>query len=125
MSLSILIADDAKFSRNILKGLLNKYLKDVKAVSMSEAATGLQALELIRSQPVDVLFLDIHMPELDGFELMKALRAEGYQLKIAICSADFQEETIRRVHELGATTFISKIKLNVDLPLALKAMGVL
>jgi len=122
MPLSILIADDARLTRNILKYLLNAHVKESNII---EAISGQQALDIIRSQPIDILFLDLHMPEIDGFELLKIIQKENYHPKIAVCSADFQDETIQRVKQFGAITFINKTLIRDQFEIALKSLGVI
>lgn len=122
MPFSILIADDARLTRNILKHLIKIHLNGATII---EAITGKQALEIIRSQSIDALFLDLHMPEIDGFELLKILKKEGHHLKIAVCSADFQDETIQRVKNLGASAFINKTLMREQIEPAIKNLGLI
>ncbi len=67
--------------------------------------SGKQALELVKSRKPDVMLLDIVMPEMDGFEVLRQLRAFS-QLPVIACSASSvnQNDAIR----LGANDFVSK-----------------
>jgi YesN/AraC family two-component response regulator len=65
-----LIVDDEKFSRVSLKKLLKPY-SQIEIVD--EAADGLQAIEKIEACKPDLVFLDIQMPGLNGFEVLRAL----------------------------------------------------
>lgn len=85
----------------------------------------MQALQIIRTQPIDLLFLDLNMSELNGMELLCTLQSEGRTLKIAVCSADFQDETQKRVCSYGANTFINKNQLRDQLPSVLSNLGVM
>ena len=67
-----IIIDDEGHARDRIKRLLLNYTDIIRIVS--EASNGLEALELIEMHKPDVIFLDIQMPGLDGFELIKKLK---------------------------------------------------
>jgi len=71
-----LIVDDEKFSRVSLKKLLKPY-SQIEIVD--EAADGLQAIEKIEARKPDLVFLDIQMPGLNGFEVLRNLRSSSSQ----------------------------------------------
>ena len=68
----------------------------------------MEALERIRQGGVDVMLLDLTMPELDGYQVLAQLREEQLQCKTIVISADIQDEAVRRVLALGALAFIKK-----------------
>lgn len=70
MKLRTLLVDDEPLALERLQGFLEK---DEELELVGTSADGLQALEAIRSLKPDLLFLDIQMPELDGFEVLEAL----------------------------------------------------
>ena len=67
-----IIVDDEKLSRSVLKLLLEKNCPVVNVVAV--CADGISALEAIEKYQPELLFLDIEMPGLNGFEVMKACR---------------------------------------------------
>lgn len=69
-----IIIDDESLARDRIRGFLNAYADDVSIVA--EAENGLKGLELIRTHQPDFVFLDIQMPEMDGFAMLKALESE-------------------------------------------------
>lgn len=73
--ISCLIIEDEPLARNLMTEYVTKvpYLRLIQACSNPIAA-----LEILRSQPVDLLFLDIQMPELTGISLLKTLRKKPY-----------------------------------------------
>ena len=81
MSFSILIVDDSRLARKFLKDAL----PDDIEFSISEASNGKEALEFIRNNQVDIMFLDLTMPEMDGFQLLKALKEDDATVKSPIC----------------------------------------
>jgi len=81
-----MIVDDEPLARHGIKQLLAAH-KDVEVVA--EARNGREALRLLRSGPVvDVLFLDVQMPELDGFAVLRALDAERLPAVIFVTAYD-------------------------------------
>jgi chemotaxis protein CheY-P-specific phosphatase CheC len=77
-------------------------------VSVTEAGNGREAMEAIRRGLGQVVLLDLTMPEMDGYQVLSALRAEGLKAQVIVISGDIQEEAVRRVHELGALAFLKK-----------------
>lgn len=71
MNLTCLIVEDEPLARNLMK----EYVQKVSYLNLVEAcASPLAALEILRTQPVDILFLDIQMPEITGISLLKTLQ---------------------------------------------------
>jgi len=71
----VLIIDDEKLARSRLRRMLGKY-EDIEIVG--EAKNGKEALKMIREAHPDVLFLDIRMPLLSGFEMLEKLETSPY-----------------------------------------------
>ncbi len=120
-AVSLLICDDSSLAR---KQLLQA-LPAGWSVEVSQAATGLEALERIRQRGVEVLLLDLTMPELDGYQVLAQLREERLSCKTIVISADVQDEAVRRVLELGALAFIRKPADPVHLHQTLASLGLL
>ncbi|WP_312224861.1 response regulator [Stutzerimonas nitrititolerans] len=120
-AVSLLICDDSSLARKqLLQALPVGWL-----VEVSQAATGLEALECIRQGGVEVLLLDLTMPELDGYQVLAQLREERLSCKTIVISADVQDEAVRRVLELGALAFIRKPADPVHLHQTLASLGLL
>lgn len=100
----LLICDDSNMAR---KQLL-RALPEQWAVSVTQAQNGAQGLEAIRRGLGQVVLLDLTMPEMDGYEVLAAMRAEGLSAKVIVVSGDVQDEAVRRVMALGATAFLKK-----------------
>ena len=98
----ILIADDEQEIRELLKIYLEKdnYIVD-------EASDGLMASVMIEEKEYDLLILDIMMPKLDGFRLLKKIR-ENKNIPVMILSAKIQDSDKILGLELGADDYISK-----------------
>ncbi|GAK20241.1 chemotaxis protein CheC [Vibrio sp. JCM 19052] len=73
-----------------------------------EAQDGHEALKILAEQNIDVLFLDLTMPIMDGFEVLESLPVSQHPTKIVIVSGDVQQEAKQRCLDLGAIDFIAK-----------------
>lgn len=74
--LKILIADDEPPARKRLRRMLKPLVEEKRIEIVAEACDGFETLELLGKHEVDLLFLDIRMPELDGFEVLKKLKTD-------------------------------------------------
>ncbi len=100
----VLVVDDAMFMRNSLKMILER--NDFEVVGM--ASNGLEAVSQYKSLKPDVVTMDITMPEMDGLEALRAIRAMDSQAKIVMISAVGKEEAVREAVMSGARNFIVK-----------------
>ncbi|MCF7730748.1 MAG: response regulator [Akkermansiaceae bacterium] len=102
---SILIADDDSANREMLARRLRRL---GHTVSMAE--NGRQAVEMIRSQSFDLLLLDIVMPEMDGYEVLKYLQANrpASHLPVIVLSASDDSKKVARSIKLGAQDYLPK-----------------
>ena len=101
---SLLICDDSNMAR---KQLLRALPADWP-VTIEQAANGLEAMTILRRGQTEVLLLDLTMPEMDGYEVLAALKAEGLSCKVIVVSGDVQAQAVERVMELGALAFVQK-----------------
>lgn len=102
----ILVVDDSRTLRRIL--IMS--LKNLGLSNVVEAANGLEAVEVIRNQPVDLVLLDLEMPELDGLGVLEIIKKdEEFKMLpvIVISGADQIEKTIRCI-EIGAEDYLPK-----------------
>jgi DNA-binding response OmpR family regulator len=76
--------------------------------TVAVAGTGAEGLQHAIQMPADLVLLDIGLPDLDGFEVCRRLRAAGYTMPILILSARGQEIDKVRGLELGADDYITK-----------------
>jgi two-component system, LytTR family, response regulator len=98
----VLIADDELPARQRLLDLLHK---DVGVGTISQAENGAIAVEIIRAQRPDILFLDVQMPELDGLGVIDAIGAEGMPLTVFVTAYD---EHAIRAFESNALDYLLK-----------------
>lgn len=104
MGASVLICDDSNLARKqVLRSLPQDWDKTVQL-----ATNGQEAVDVLRSEDVDVLFLDLTMPVLDGLGVLQTLKDENITSNIFVISADIQPEMQKKVMALGAKAFLSK-----------------
>ena len=72
------------------------------------ASNGLEALTILRSREIGLVFLDLTMPELDGVGVLEVIKADALDCLVIVVSADIQPEMQKRVMELGALAFVQK-----------------
>ncbi|WP_266097051.1 response regulator [Marinobacter salinisoli] len=72
------------------------------------AGDGAEALELLREEKADLLFLDLNMPNMDGYEVLERAQSEDLPVITIVVSGDIQPEARQRVSTLGAIGFIKK-----------------
>ena len=100
---TMLIADDVELNRALLENIFDD------EYSILQAADGVEAMEILRSQPVDVVLLDIVMPRMDGFEVLKTMKEEETLSGIpVIIEKKKKENSEERALLLGADDFINK-----------------
>ena len=104
MTTQLLICDDSSFARKQLaRALPSKW-----NLELSYAANGAEALDLIRKGKGEILFLDLNMPVMDGYQTLEAIQKEDLPTMSIVVSGDIQPEAMLRVKKLGALEFIKK-----------------
>jgi len=100
-----LIVDDSRFVRDYLRGLLEK-----KGVACVEAADGSAGLDRLHEGPeFDVVLIDWNMPVMDGLEMLRHLRNEGFtDLKVMMVTTEAENDFIVRALDAGADEYLMK-----------------
>jgi two-component system LytT family response regulator len=99
----VLVVDDEAAARRKVLRFLREH-NDVEIAG--ECANGLEAVDRIRNEQPDVVFLDIQMPEMDGFEVVEALAAGDYVPAIIFATA--HDEFAVRAFEVNAVDYLLK-----------------
>lgn len=102
---NVLVVDDVPLNVRLVTKMLSRFNFTIRT-----AANGLEALEAVQQQKPDLILLDVLMPLMDGFEMLKILRAnpETEKIRVVILSALNTNEDIVKGYNLGANDFITK-----------------
>jgi two-component system response regulator DegU len=103
--LKIGIVDDHQLFRKGLALLVNSF-KDAEVAL--EAGNGKELLDLLETITIDILLLDIQMPEMDGYETCTIVRERYPNIKVLIVSQLTTREAVHKIMEFGAHGFFSK-----------------
>ena len=104
MAISIIVVDDSPMARKMLIKALPAHWD----AEISQACNGIEAIAAYRTGKVDLMFLDLTMPEMDGYQTLEVVRNEGLNCIVIVVSADIQPLAQDRVLKLGAAAFIKK-----------------
>jgi two-component system, chemotaxis family, chemotaxis protein CheY len=108
MPYNILIVDDSKSMRQILRKILA--VSGFNLGECLEASNGEEALSILEGNWVDLILSDIHMPVMDGFGLLRALREhpDWSDLPVVLVTTESNEDRIQEAISLGAKGYIRK-----------------
>ncbi len=107
----ILLVDDSAIAREPLAKLLMYEGYDVLA-----ASNGLEAIETLRGQSIDLLLLDVIMPKMNGIQLLESLRQqEPYKnLCVIALTGSMDRAHLLRLRELGVSEIVIKARFKID-----------
>ena len=102
----ILVVDDSKVMREMIVACL----RGVDGLEFSQAASGLEAIERLSLGSFDLVFLDLNMPDIGGFEVVEFVRSQDTlkELPIIVVTTRGEESTRTRALQLGASRFMTK-----------------
>ncbi len=99
----VLVIDDERNMRTVLDLLLRE-----EGLEVLLADDGWTGLECYRRERPDVILLDLHLPGLDGIEVLKRIRATDLEQPVIVLTGDTNPDTERQVRALGVNEFIIK-----------------
>ncbi len=108
MSYNILIVDDSKTIRSVIKKTLD--IADVPVGDLYEAENGKEALDVMNSNWIDLIFADINMPVMTGIEMIKKMSEDNTLDKtpVIIVSTEGSKTRIDELLELGVKAYLRK-----------------
>lgn len=126
--LRVLIVDDSSVMRKIVERSLRQ--AGLEPMEVLEASNGMDALELLKTQTVQLILSDINMPSMDGLEFLRQMRAQNLAVGVPVLmiTTESSEEHVRQAILCGAQGYIRKpftaeqVKERV-LPLLVAAQG--
>jgi len=108
MAFNILVVDDSVSMRAIIKKVISMSGFDVGEIA--EADNGLEALAKLENFWADVVLTDIHMPEMDGVELLKKIKDDPLTaaLPVVMITTESRDEIVAKALAAGAAGYIKK-----------------
>lgn len=103
--MKFLVVDDSKLARLSLIKILKEH---EPSAEIMEAENGAVALEVFKEQSPKVVFLDLTMPVMDGFEALRHLIAMDPKVQVIVVTADIQTQAQEQVMASGATMVVPK-----------------
>ncbi len=104
MTIPLLICDDSNMARKQVA----RSLPEDWDVDITFATNGVEGLSAIREGKGEMVFLDLTMPEMDGYGVLEHVFNEGLNAMVVVISGDIQPEARDRVMKMGAIDFIKK-----------------
>ncbi len=103
---TILLVDDSPTIRRMVRTAL----ASVPGADFAEAASGLQALEALAIQPVDMMVLDLNMPDMHGLDVLKFVRShqQSRALPVLVLTTRGDDSTREAVMRAGASAYMTK-----------------
>ena len=104
--MKILIVDDSRMAIKMLLKTLKEHTGEEDEVFTGK--NGLEAVSLYKEQSPSLVFLDLTMPEMDGFTALKEIKKINKDARVVIVSADIQKGSMDKVRKEGAFDFVKK-----------------
>jgi CheY-like chemotaxis protein/HPt (histidine-containing phosphotransfer) domain-containing protein len=99
----ILVAEDHFVNQQLFKTILEK-----RGYETILAGNGREAVEMAGSQHIDLIFMDVHMPEMNGYEAARTLRERGFEVPIVAVTANVTRGERERCIEAGMNDYLAK-----------------
>lgn len=104
MAIPVLICDDSKFAQKQMA----RSIPAAWDVQISFANNGQEGIAAIKEGKGDIVFLDLNMPVMDGYEVLETICKQDLPAMVIVVSGDIQPEAYTRVKSMGAVDFIKK-----------------
>src|SRR5882762_3991028 len=91
--MTTIIVDDEKHCREVMEHLLHKYCSEVKVIAA--CSTGAEALTALERETPDILFLDIEMPGMNGFELLEKFHEPDFEIVFTTAYNEYAIKAIK------------------------------
>lgn len=103
---TVLIVDDSRSMRLVIKKMIEQ--AGLFMSTVLEAENGLQALDIVEKNKLDIIFSDINMPVMSGLEFVYELKSRGNQVPIIMVTTEGSRDTVLEAIQNGAVGFIKK-----------------
>jgi YesN/AraC family two-component response regulator len=102
--MKILIIDDSSIARLFITSCLPKDF----GLEIKEAVNGKEAMDIIPEFKPNLVFMDITMPVMNGYETIEKIKDCCPKIQVVIVSADIQKTTVKKMMDMGARKFLKK-----------------
>lgn len=101
----ILVVDDCDTTRKLLSYIIRE-----RGYKILNATNGIEALEVMATDPIDLIVTDLNMPQMDGYELCRSLRSQDStrDIPVIMVTTEAGEADRKAGFEAGVTTYLSK-----------------
>jgi len=110
--MNLLIVDDSKIVRRVLTNTMRRYFKapEYPELKIFEAEDGLEAMEVMKKEKVDIMLLDWNMPNMNGEEVVDAVRAnkEWSKTRIIMATTEGSKASVLKMIKKGANGYMVK-----------------
>jgi two-component system chemotaxis response regulator CheY len=110
--MNLLIVDDSKIVRRVLSNTMKRYFKapEWKELNLFEAENGLEAMEIMKKEKVEIMLLDWNMPEMNGPAVVEAVRAnkEWNKTRIIMATTEGSKSSVLEMIKKGANGYMVK-----------------
>lgn len=102
----ILIADDSVATRSLVAAAL----AELENVQVERVSTGIEALKMLSTTPIDLVLTDIHMPEINGLELVRFIKSDDRlrSIPVIVISTEAADDDRQRALAQGANDYLPK-----------------
>jgi len=111
-NLSILLVDDNQHFRDALKYMVEEVVHE--NINIYQASSGNEALDIIRKQHIDLVFMDIEMPDMTGIEATRRVTEINRFITVIALSFHQEMQYIMKMLEAGARNYIIKEEINKE-----------
>jgi two-component system, chemotaxis family, chemotaxis protein CheY len=122
MAFNILIVDDSSSMRAVIKKVIK--VSGFNVGNFLEAADGIEALNILESDWVDLVLSDINMPNMNGLELISKMGEDDMlrSIPVVMVTTEASDEKMKNAKELGAVGYIKKPFLPEDIKITLSGI---
>ena len=120
VAIRVVLVDCHRMVREALRGLL---AAECDLAIVGEAGDGRAALDLAARVDPDVLVLDVALPDMDGPEVVRRLRASGCRARLLALSARGDKRCVQQMLQAGADGYVTKTAAAEELPRAIRALA--
>ncbi len=104
--MKLLIVDDSRAARMLIKSIVLSYEPNFE---LFEAENGAVAVDVFKEEAPDLVFLDLTMPVMDGYEALEQILSVNSNAVVVILTADVQVKSVERCMEIGAFRVLKKL----------------